>query len=68
MYWTMARKSEWRPDLGGSKDKDGKVQSWGRSEFGIDHQRVQVAVLNDAEEDAGQPHTGIQFVVVPDSR
>lgn len=50
--------------FGGSKDKDGKVQSWGH--LSLDrYMGDQVMVLN-AEEMDGQRHAGIQFVDEPD--
>jgi hypothetical protein len=50
--------------FGGSKDKDGKVQSWGH--LSLDrYMGDQVMVLN-AEEMDGQRHAGIKFVDEPD--
>ena len=50
--------------FGGSKDKDGKVQSWGHLSFDR-YMGDQVMVLN-AEEIDGQRHAGIEFVDEPD--
>ncbi len=50
--------------FGGSKDKDGKVQSWGHLSFDR-YMGDQVMVLN-AEEMDGQRHAGIEFVDEPD--
>ncbi len=50
--------------FGGSKDKEGKVQSWGHLSFD-QYMGDQVAVLN-AEEEDGQRHAGLQFVDEPD--
>ena len=50
--------------FGGSKDKSGKVRSWGHLSFD-QYMGDQVVVLDAAEED-GQRHSGIQFVDEPD--
>ncbi len=50
--------------FGGSKDKEGKVQSWGHLSFD-QYMGDQVAVLN-AEEEDGRRHSGLEFVDEPD--
>lgn len=50
--------------FGGSKDKDGKVQSWGHLSFD-QYQGDQVMVLEGGEEE-GQRYAGIKFIDQPD--
>ena len=50
--------------FGGSKDKDGKVESWGHLSFD-QYQGDQVMVLEGGESD-GQRYAGIKFVDQPD--
>lgn len=50
--------------FGGSKDKDGKVQSWGHLSF--DRYMGDQVMVHNAEEMDGQRHAGIEFVDEPD--
>ncbi len=50
--------------FGGSKDKNGKVESWGHLSFD-QYSGDQVVVL-EAEEAEGQRHSGVEFVDEPD--
>ncbi len=50
--------------FGGSKDKNGKVQTWGHLSFD-QYQGDQVLVLDEGEEE-GQRHSGMQIIDQPD--